>query len=58
MVPEFLKEKEYSYDVDIRSLGIIIYTTLIGKTPFETGHFCELLTKVKKMDYTFPKKNK
>ena len=56
MAPELLKEKEYSYEIDIWSLGIIIYTLLVGKTPFETQHFQELLEKVKRMDYTFPEK--
>ena len=55
MAPELLKEKEYSYEIDIWSLGIIIYKILIGKTPFETNHFSELLIKVNHMDYTFPK---
>ena len=55
MAPELLEEKEYSYEIDIWSLGIIIYAILIGKTPFETNHFSELLEKVKRMDYSFPK---
>ena len=54
MAPELLKEKEYSYEVDIWALGIIIYQILIGKTPFETNDFSELLQKVKRMEYTFP----
>ena len=55
MAPELLKEKEYSYEIDIWSLGIIIYEILIGKTPFETQHFEELLRKLNKLDYSFPK---
>ena len=55
MAPELLKEKEYSYEIDIWSLGVIIYAIFIGKTPFETNHFNELLRKVKRMDYSFPK---
>ena len=55
MAPELLHEKEYSYEIDIWSLGIIIYAILIGKTPFETNNFSELLEKVKRMDYSFPK---
>ena len=54
MVPELLKCKEYSYEIDVWSLGIIIYTLLVGKTPFETQKFIELLEKVKRMDYSFP----
>ena len=58
MAPELLKEKEYSYEVDIWALGIIIYKILIGKTPFETQSFPELLQKVRRMEYTFPKNKK
>ena len=31
IAPEILEEKPYSYSVDIWSLGVIIYTMIIGK---------------------------
>lgn len=36
IAPEILENKGHSYEVDIWSVGVIIYTTLIGKPPFET----------------------
>ena len=36
IAPEILNEKFYQYEVDIWSLGVIIYTLLIGKNPFDS----------------------
>ena len=37
IAPEILEGKTgHSYEVDIWSLGVIIYTLIIGKPPFET----------------------
>lgn len=35
MAPEIWEGKEYSHEVDIFSLGVIIYILLIGRNPFE-----------------------
>lgn len=38
IAPEILEGKSgHSYEVDIWSLGVIIYTFLVGKPPFETS---------------------
>lgn len=34
IAPEILEGKGHSYEVDIWSVGVIIYTQLIGKPPF------------------------
>ena len=37
IAPEVLEGKSgHSYEVDIWSLGVIMYTLIIGKPPFET----------------------
>jgi len=38
IAPEILEGKSgHSYEVDVWSLGLVIYTMLIGKPPFETN---------------------
>jgi len=38
IAPEILEGKSgHSYEVDVWSLGVVIYTMLIGKPPFETN---------------------
>jgi len=38
IAPEILEGKQgHSYEVDIWSMGVIFYTLLIGKPPFETS---------------------
>ena len=34
MSPELVEGKEYSYSVDIWSVGVMAYEFLVGKTPF------------------------
>lgn len=54
IAPEVLCKKGHSYEVDIWSLGCILYTLLVGKPPFETSCLKETYIRIKKNDYSIP----
>jgi len=59
MAPEIINgkgRKGHSYEVDIWSIGIIMYTLLVGKTPFEApGNDTEQTYKnILRGEYEFP----
>ena len=55
IAPEILDGKAgHSYEVDIWSLGVIIYTLIIGKPPFETRDVKTTYKKIKMNSYSFP----
>ena len=55
IAPEILEGKTgHSYEVDIWSLGVIIYTLIIGKPPFETPDVKTTYKKIRMNNYSFP----
>ena len=55
IAPEILEGKAgHSYEVDIWSLGVIIYTMIIGKPPFETPDVKTTYKKIRINSYAFP----
>jgi polo-like kinase 1 len=55
IAPEILDGKTgHSYEVDIWSLGVICYTLIIGKPPFETQDVKTTYKKIKMNSYSFP----
>jgi len=55
IAPEILEGKGgHSYEVDFWSLGVIIYTMLVGKPPFETPDVKTTYKKIRMNSYTFP----
>jgi polo-like kinase 1 len=55
IAPEILDGKTgHSYEVDIWSLGVICYTLIIGKPPFETQDVKTTYKRIKMNAYTFP----
>ena len=55
IAPEILDGKTgHSYEVDIWSLGVIIYTLIIGRPPFETSEVKTTYKRIKMNAYSFP----
>uniref|UniRef100_A0A672MQF4 Serine/threonine-protein kinase PLK n=1 Tax=Sinocyclocheilus grahami TaxID=75366 RepID=A0A672MQF4_SINGR len=55
IAPEVLCKKGHSFEVDVWSLGCILYTLLVGKPPFETSCLKETYIRIKKNEYTVPR---
>ncbi len=55
IAPEVLSSRiGHSYEVDIWSIGVIIYTLLFGRPPFETSDVKKTYKRIKLNNYTFP----
>lgn len=55
IAPEVLSGSQgHSYEVDIWSIGVILYTLLIGKPPYETSDVKTTYKRIKANIYTFP----
>eukprot|EP00794_Sanderia_malayensis_P016568 gene16568-18248_t len=56
IAPEVLTKKGHGHEVDVWSLGCILYTLLVGKPPFETSSLKETYLRIKKNEYYIPAK--
>ena len=54
IAPEVISKTGHSYAVDTWAVGIIIFTLLCGKPPFETRDVKTTYSKIKAADYSFP----
>ena len=56
IAPEvFEGNKGHSYEADVWALGIILYTLLIGRPPFESSDIKDTYRKIKNCSYDFPR---
>jgi polo-like kinase 1 len=56
IAPEVLGQRGHSYEVDVWSVGVILYTMLVGKPPFETSDVkttCVLLSHAQRVGFSF-----
>ncbi|KAK6187900.1 hypothetical protein SNE40_005825 [Patella caerulea] len=56
IAPEVLGKVGHSYEVDIWSLGCIVYTLLVGRPPFETSCLKDTYLRIKHNRYHVPSK--
>ena len=54
IAPEVLQKKGHSYEVDIWSLGCILYTLLVGNAPFKTSSLKDTHNRIKNNEYHIP----
>ncbi|XP_017479535.1 PREDICTED: serine/threonine-protein kinase polo [Rhagoletis zephyria] len=54
IAPEILNKKGHSFEVDIWSIGCVMYTLLVGQPPFETKTLKDTYEKIKKCQYRVP----
>ena len=54
IAPEIIAGKSHSFEVDVWSLGVILFTMLFGKPPFETKDVKSTYRKIRHGDYSFP----
>jgi polo-like kinase 1 len=55
IAPEILDGKAgHSYEVDVWSFGVVLYTLLVGKPPFETSDVKTTYKRIKANAYAFP----
>ena len=55
IAPEVLDGKSgHSYEVDTWSFGVILYTCLVGKPPFETSDVKTTYRRIRMNAYSFP----
>merc|ERR1739838_1290112 len=54
IAPEVLTKKGHSYEVDVWSIGCILYTLLVGKPPFETQTLKETYKRIRAHEYHVP----
>lgn len=57
IAPEVLDGKNgHSFEVDVWSIGVVLYTCLVGKPPFETSDIKSTYKLIRSNSYSFPER--
>lgn len=54
IAPEILNKRGHSFEVDIWSIGCVMFTLLVGQPPFETKSLKDTYSRIRKCDYRLP----
>ena len=55
IAPEVLDNTQgHSYEADLWALGVIVYTLLVGRAPFETKELDSTYRRIKRAEFTYP----
>lgn len=54
IAPEILNKKGHSFEVDIWSIGCVMFTLLVGQPPFETKSLKDTYSRIRKCEYRLP----
>lgn len=56
IAPEVLfdTDKGHSFEVDIWSMGVVLYTLIVGRPPFQTKDVKDIYRRIRGNDWTFP----
>ncbi|CAB3383428.1 Hypothetical predicted protein [Cloeon dipterum] len=55
IAPEVLNKVGHSFEVDVWSIGCILYTLLVGRPPFETTSLKETYQRIRNCEYSLSK---
>jgi serine/threonine protein kinase len=53
--PEVLKKSDYSYEVDVWAVGVLLFQFLLGDTPFAAHDKPSTRRKILNLEYSFPR---
>lgn len=54
LAPEMVQMTGHDHNLDIWSLGVLLYEMVVGRPPFQCTNHTMLVTKILRVDYAFP----